>query len=314
MTTAYLFLTFKCIIKINDNHFSKQVTEARQIYIGLERVKSNDDFRVISMGCERCLPEYVVDRASFPQFSTGQRNWNFTTFDFVTQGKGSLTLNRSTHQLIPGTLFSYTQNTPHRISTHKKMPMLKYFLVCAHRSSVVPFGDISPEEAGVFHLSSLDEVIDLFELLLTHATASTEIGNRVCDSITKALILKICEIIKSQKHSETRARQTYIKILRYIRNNYYRIKAIEQLSDELNLDPAYLSRTFKKFHQETPYKFLTRLKMSHAASLLLNSGYLVKHVAYELGFENPFHFSRSFKSIYGISPENFVLEHKEVAN
>jgi AraC-like DNA-binding protein len=37
-------------------------------------------------------------------------------------------------------------------------------------------------------------------------------------------------------------------------------------------------------------------------------------VAYELGFENPFHFSRSFKSIYGISPENFVLEHKEVAN
>jgi AraC-like DNA-binding protein len=302
------------IMKISSSHFSKQVTEARQIYIGLERVKSNDDFRVISTGCERCLPEYVVDRASFPQFSADQKNWKFTTFDFVTQGKGSLTLNRSRHRLIPGTLYSYTQNTPHRISTDKKMPMLKYFLVCAHRSSVTPFGDVSPEEGGVFHLPSLDEVIDLFELLLTHATASTEIGNRVCDSITKALILKICEIIKSPKHSESQARQTYVKILSYIRNNYYRIKAIEQLSDELNLDPTYLSRIFKKFHQETPYKFLTRLKMSHAASLLLNSGYLVKHVAYELGFENPFHFSRSFKSIYGLSPENFVLEHKKVTN
>jgi AraC-like DNA-binding protein len=48
--------------------------------------------------------------------------------------------------------------------------------------------------------------------------------------------------------------------------------------------------------------------MSHAASLLLNSGDLVKNVAYELGYENPFHFSRAFKSVYGNSPENFVRE------
>jgi len=33
---------------------------------------------------------------------------------------------------------------------------------------------------------------------------------------------------------------------------------------------------------------------------------LVKDIAFELGFENPFHFSRTFKSVYGVSPENFL--------
>ena len=33
---------------------------------------------------------------------------------------------------------------------------------------------------------------------------------------------------------------------------------------------------------------------------------LVKDIAFELGFENQFHFSRTFKSVYGVSPENFL--------
>ena len=81
---------------------------------------------------------------------------------------------------------------------------------------------------------------------------------------------------------------------------------VEDLANELNIDAAYLSRVFKRFHNESPYKFLIRLKMGHAASLLLSSRRLVKDIAFELGFENPFHFSRTFKSVYGVSPEKFL--------
>ena len=64
-----------------------------------------------------------------------------------------------------------------------------------------------------------------------------------------------------------------------MRRNYFSIKSIEQLADEVNIDAAYLSRIFRRFHKDTPYRFLVRLKMGHAASLLLNSGKLVKNVA-----------------------------------
>jgi AraC-like DNA-binding protein len=44
------------------------------------------------------------------------------------------------------------------------------------------------------------------------------------------------------------------------------------------------------------------------------TGNLVKNIAFELGFENPFHFSRAFKSVYGVSLENFVRQRRQERN
>jgi AraC-like DNA-binding protein len=48
-----------------------------------------------------------------------------------------------------------------------------------------------------------------------------------------------------------------------------------------------------------------RLKMNVATERLQDPGTLVKQVAAELGFSDPFHFSRVFKSVFGVAPETF---------
>ncbi len=48
-----------------------------------------------------------------------------------------------------------------------------------------------------------------------------------------------------------------------------------------------------------------RRKMHVAAQRLQDSEALVKQVSARLGFTDPFHFSRSFKRIFGLSPEAF---------
>jgi AraC-like DNA-binding protein len=45
--------------------------------------------------------------------------------------------------------------------------------------------------------------------------------------------------------------------------------------------------------------------MHHAAERLQQPGTLVKMVAVETGFLDPFHFSRVFASVFGISPTAF---------
>jgi len=45
--------------------------------------------------------------------------------------------------------------------------------------------------------------------------------------------------------------------------------------------------------------------MNHAAARLQSPGMLVKQVAEESGFIDPFHFSRLFKSVLGLSPDLF---------
>jgi AraC-like DNA-binding protein len=49
-----------------------------------------------------------------------------------------------------------------------------------------------------------------------------------------------------------------------------------------------------------------RLKMIRATELLQSPGVLVKQVASQLGFGDPFRFSRAFSRVIGVSPRNFI--------
>ena len=45
--------------------------------------------------------------------------------------------------------------------------------------------------------------------------------------------------------------------------------------------------------------------MNHAATRLSEPNTLVKQVAEETGYTDPFHFSRVFKNVLGLSPDAF---------
>ena len=188
-------------MEIKEVHFSKQVTQARQIFLGISKKNSSDDFRVISVGCERCLPEYLIERASFPQYAEIHQNLGFTTFDFVVEGNGTLTLNQKKYDLLPGSLYFYSKNIPHRIVTHQDKLMLKYFLVCAHHPSKKPFGELSSSVAGFTQIQAMDEIIDLFELILSNANIEPHKSSAICDSLAKPLIIKIIENAGKANHS-----------------------------------------------------------------------------------------------------------------
>jgi AraC-like DNA-binding protein len=59
----------------------------------------------------------------------------------------------------------------------------------------------------------------------------------------------------------------------------------------------YASRPFQRFAEETPLQLLTRLKIGGAADLLTNRNLLIKQVGEEVGFPDPYHFSRTFKRV-----------------
>jgi AraC-like DNA-binding protein len=62
---------------------------------------------------------------------------------------------------------------------------------------------------------------------------------------------------------------------------------------------------FRRFSGQTPYQYLLRRKLEAAAARLSEPGALVKEVALEAGFSDPFHFSRVFKRVFGVAPSVF---------
>ena len=80
---------------------------------------------------------------------------------------------------------------------------------------------------------------------------------------------------------------------------------MDDMVKELNLQKTYICRLFRMFNYESPYKYLLRKKMNHALNMLINTNTLVRIIAHEIGFNDPYHFSKVFKKMFMMSPKKF---------
>jgi len=86
----------------------------------------------------------------------------------------------------------------------------------------------------------------------------------------------------------------------------YDAKELAKLS---NLSVRQLQRDFRQNLERSPQDWLNEQRVKAARQLLL-SGQPVKAVAFELGFKQPSHFCRQFKSFNNLTPSQFTSQER----
>ena len=276
-------------------YFSQQVTEVRRWFLARPD-GMNLPLSIVSVGCERCLPQYRVKRPTFDLYCV----------ELVAEGEGTLVMNGRRTELRPGTAFAYGPGVAHSIRNDSDRPMLKYFLDFQGKHGAGLMKECALKIGGAVQVTDIHEVVDLYEILIRNAINESPFQQKFCAGIIEALLAKISEKAIPISSGDARALVTFQRVKRHMDEHYLDIKSIAELALMTHVNAAYLSRLFKRFHHLSPYQHLMRLKMSRAASLLLSPGILVKEVADKMRFGDPFHFSRAFKSVYGMSPERFI--------
>lgn len=79
---------------------------------------------------------------------------------------------------------------------------------------------------------------------------------------------------------------------------------VRALASNAGLDPSYFIRLFKSHLGVPPLRYFLRLKIETAQPLLSESELPIHTIARDLGFSDPFHFSRTFKRFTGRSPSD----------
>jgi len=70
----------------------------------------------------------------------------------------------------------------------------------------------------------------------------------------------------------------------------------------LGVSPQHLNRLFRRTLGVTALQYSTQLKMTHAAGLLDQTDQTVRAIARQVGYDDPYHFSRVFTRHHGVSP------------
>lgn len=274
--------------------FSLQVEASRRFYLDLTPATAAPA-AVVCGGCEHCVPDYAIHRDSFPYYS----------LEFVARGQGFLVLAGRHVPLVPGSVFSYGPGIAQDITTDAAEPLVKYFVDFTGSRALTWLTEQGMQPGSVGRICAPVEVQGVFDDLIRNGLKGTRYSPLLCANLLEHLILKIAECLLPGEAAQTPAFATYQRCREHIQEHCTRLRTLGQIARQCHVDAAYLCRLFRRYDDQTPHQFLLRLKMNLAAERLQNSAVLVKQVAAELGFDDPFHFSRAFKHVFGLSPDAF---------
>ncbi len=80
---------------------------------------------------------------------------------------------------------------------------------------------------------------------------------------------------------------------------------VSSMADYCKLGESYFAHTFKKHTGVSPMRFLNELRIEKARELLFSGTMNISTIASLVGYDDPLYFSRVFKKLVGIAPQNF---------
>jgi len=101
------------------------------------------------------------------------------------------------------------------------------------------------------------------------------------------------------------------KVIELIEKNYGNQNfSVETLSDAIGLSSTHLHRKLKQLTNQSTIDIIKNYRMQKAALMIKNNEGNITEIMYSVGFSSLSSFSKSFKSVFSVSPSNYVEELK----
>ena len=278
--------------------FATQIFEGR--YYCPEVPRAPRGITVVCAGWERCRPDYDLIRRTFP----------WVVVELVACGEGTLELDGRRNPLRPGSLFCYGSSSSLRITTNPARPFLKYFVGFtgseAHRASAR--GSLRVGEAR--EAVDPEDLRDVLDRVIAEGNRRCAASSTIANEYLRIFLLKLDECTSGSGGESSRRLDSYLQAKSFLEHNYLRLLRTEAAAHELGMTSETLCRLFQHYSRTSPHQFVLRLRVNLAIDLLLGTSLLVKEVAEQVGFDDPFHFSRVFRKVQGMSPTAFQQLHR----
>ncbi|MDD8017565.1 MAG: AraC family transcriptional regulator [Bacteroidota bacterium] len=87
--------------------------------------------------------------------------------------------------------------------------------------------------------------------------------------------------------------------------------SIEKMALLTHLSVSSFKREFTKIYNDSPAHYFKHKKLERAAEMLAATNQRISDIAFDCGFNDLAHFSKSFQTKYGVSPSQFRLNQKD---
>jgi AraC-like DNA-binding protein len=228
---------------------------------------------------------------------------------YITRGSGILITNTKTWRLKTGSIFIIKPGTRHLYEPDIVTGWVERW-VCFSGDffddllSRFSRHNILPGESEVFDIGLHDDILAVFSSIFEEVAAEKPLYQiRACAGIVTLL----SEIAAwNRRKNQPGYYQQIVEAAKYIMEENINSKIdVPEIAAKIGLSAPQFHVIFKRYTSQTPYQYFIRAKISRAQAMLENPRATIRAVAYELGFEDQYNFSRLFKKVAGISPSKW---------
>ena len=236
-------------------------------------------------------------------------------FCVIAQGSKEVFLSNERYVYDPSHYLLVTAELPlvsHVLEASKKQPYLALRLELDPTlvgSVMVEASDIAPQnhaDVKAINVSSveaglMDAVVRLVRLLEAPAEAPF-----LAPLITREIIYRLWMGAQGDRLRHIAALGGYTphiaKAIERLHKDLDQPLRIDSIARELGMSVSGFHHHFKAVTAMSPLQFQKRLRLQEARRLMLGEGLDATSVAYRVGYHNDSHFSREYKSLFGLPP------------
>lgn len=144
------------------------------------------------------------------------------------------------------------------------------------------------------------------KLLFYNIYQETKLFDEASSLAIDALLLQTFETMRGVERVSASIKPKWVTTIEEIlRDSFDRTFSLTELSNQLDLHPAHLSRDFSRYFRCNFSEYIRRIKVEKALSMLRNKKVTLTDIALNCGFADQSHFIRCFKEFVGITPKAF---------
>lgn len=250
---------------------------------------------------------------------------NFYTIIWVKEGTGFHMIDFTSHEMKPGRLFFLSPGQVHQVVSHTEplglVLMFTGDFLCKYNinhdflkalslfepgNTSLPL-DIKDGDEMMLELAG-KEIVSVFNSEINKGNANCErFKNEAVASWLKIFLIECYKHKPADKNSNTQYTQTEKSVVgsfkELLEENFSKWHLVSHYAIELSITADYLNNVLKDSTGINAKEMIQQRIVLEAKRLGVNTSFSSKEIAYTLGFKDPAHFSKFYKSVTG---ENFT--------
>jgi AraC-like DNA-binding protein len=226
---------------------------------------------------------------------------------YCLEGKGKVTIDKASYNIIPGDYFVIPCNTSHQYETDEKNPWTIYWChFKGEQADAIVSRVVSKANSFKYSLDFLDERISLFDQLYINLEKGYSYENL---TYVNLLFLQfLSTFLFSDRLTATHQDKPddfLEKSISFMQEHIDKTLTLNEFATHVNYSPSHYSSRFKHKTGFSPIEYFNQLKIQKACQYLQFTDLRIKEIAFKIGINDAYYFTRLFSKTMGFSPKHY---------